>query len=80
MKLVLTFRLAELEKPEDLEEKDIKSIERYVVLLYDRGCGLESVNECRRSLFTKKNRTSDNLPPTRDALIQHIKRAICQGG
>ena len=42
MKLVLTFRLAELERPEDLEEKDIKSIERYV------GCCMTVVVDCQR--------------------------------
>ena len=33
-------------------------------------------------LFTVavKNRTSNNLPPTYDALLQHLKRAIFQGG
>lgn len=69
-----------IQNPNELDDSDIKTIERYVVLMYDRGSGIESVNACRRYLFTKKNRTSNNLPPTYDALIQHLKRAICQGG
>ena len=30
-------------------------------------------------LFTKRNRSLEGLPPTHDALIQHIKRAVYQG-
>ena len=50
------------------------------ILMYDRTSELEGVNECRRYLFTKKNRSSENLPPTLDSLIQHLKRATYQGG
>ena len=53
-------------------------IERYIVLLYDRTSKLGDVNECRRVLFAKKGRSNENLPPTKDALIQHVKRAVYQ--
>ena len=33
-------------------------------------------NDCRRMLFTKKNKTVDNIPPTRNELIQRAKRAV----
>ena len=72
--------MSSVRKPDEIQVSDIQIIERYVVLMYDKSSGLDSVNECRRVLFTKKNRASENLPPTSDALLQHVKRAICQGG
>ncbi len=53
-------------------------LERFVVLLYDRTSSQECVNGARKQLFTQKGRAIDGLPPTQDALIQHIKRAAYQ--
>lgn len=41
-----------------------KSLERLTVVMYDKTSPLESVNEARMSLFTKRNRDLDNIPPT----------------
>lgn len=38
-----------------------------------------SVNECRKFLFTKKDRQLEHIPPTKAALYQHFLRAIFQG-
>ena len=73
-------RLSQLENPNELREDQINVIERYVILIYAHGSGLGSVIGCRRYLFTQKNLSSESLPPTFGALIQHLKRAICQGG
>ena len=54
------------------------SIERYVVLMYDRTSQAVSVNACRKDLFARKGRAMESIPPTRDALIQHLMRAIHQ--
>ncbi|VDI08968.1 Hypothetical predicted protein, partial [Mytilus galloprovincialis] len=59
--------------------KVLKVIERYVVLLYDRSSTAYTVNELKKQLFTQKTRTIDNIPPTRDALLQHTKRSAYQG-
>ena len=72
-------RMSQIENPNELREDPINVIERYVVLMYARGGGLGSVNACRRCLFTHKNLSGESLPPTYDALIQHLKRSICQG-
>ena len=48
--------------------------------MYDRTSDLHSVNESRRYLFTKKNRSSENLPRTLDALEQHLKHAFFKEG
>ena len=46
--------------------------------MYDRTSPLASVNECRRILYTKRQRTVEGTPPTQDSLVQHIKRAMLQ--
>ena len=53
---------------------------RFVVLLYDRTSSQEHVNEARKHLFTQNGRSIDALPPTREALRQHIKRVAYQVG
>jgi hypothetical protein len=40
----------------------------------------ESVNSARAQLFAKKGRTLENIPPTRGALLLHIKRTVHQAG
>lgn len=58
----------------------LKPLERFIVLQYDRTSSDECVNDARKRLFTQKGRAIDNLPPSQDALIQHIKRAVYQAG
>ena len=65
--------------PQDMDQY-AQIIERYTVLLYDRTSSCKSVNECRKMLFTKKNRSIDNIPPTAAALLQHSRRACYQAG
>ena len=65
---------------ENLSEEDVSILERYVVLLYDRSSTTHSINECRKQLFAKKARLIENIPPTKDALYQHISRAVYQAG
>lgn len=62
----------------EISKTDFEKIERYVVLLYDRTSLSLNVNECRRNLFTKKARAVEAIPPTKDALEQHVRRAILQ--
>ena len=49
-------------------------VQRFIILIYDRTCPLDDVNLCRKYLFTKKQRSIDGSPPTKDALMQHVKR------
>uniref|UniRef100_A0A7M5X6V4 Tesmin/TSO1-like CXC domain-containing protein n=1 Tax=Clytia hemisphaerica TaxID=252671 RepID=A0A7M5X6V4_9CNID len=60
----------------DLEEEDFEIIQRFVVTLYDRTNPCTDVNECRRMLFTKKQRPVESLPPTQDALRLHVHRTM----
>jgi len=57
-----------------------KTIERLTVVLYDRTSNLTSVNEACRELFTRKNCNLDSIPPTENALLQHIKGVAFQSG
>ena len=58
----------------------METIERFTVLLYDRTSRVTKVNEVRQELFSKKARTLENIPPTKASLLQHVKRAVFQGG
>ena len=53
-------------------------LERFVVLLYDRTSDIMNVNNARKQLFTQKSRSLENLPPSQEALKQHLKRACFQ--
>ena len=67
-------------KPSEITEDDITLLEKFIVVMYIRTCNTETVNEARKILFAPENRTIDNIPPTKDALIQHTKRAVYQAG
>ena len=56
----------------DPHEDSVRVIRRFTCLLYDRASTVENVNGCRRNYFTNRGRSVDDIPPTRDALVQHI--------
>ena len=58
--------------------EDNETIQRFVILMYDRSIPLVSINECRRVLFTKKATPIEGIPQTADSLEQHVKRAMLQ--
>ena len=53
-------------------------LERFVILMYDRTSAEEEINTARKIMFAQKGRELDKIPPTRDALTQHVCRAILQ--
>ena len=55
-------------------------LERFVSILYDKTNDSGSVNKVRKYLFAQKSREIENIPPTADALEEHAKRAVYQGG
>ena len=65
--------------PSEVEEDVMNTIERFVILLYDRTSKCADINKARKKLFAKKTEVKQ-IPPTRAALEQHVKRAIYQGG
>jgi hypothetical protein len=66
--------LLEGEQSEDM----IRLTERFVILMYDRTSPTESINEARKMIFSRRPGSLENIPPTRAALEQHLKRAILQ--
>ena len=62
-----------------LQSQYMQTLERFVVLMYSKGCGLVKINEAGLRLFTSGKKSLDTLPPTPAALYQHIRRAILQG-
>ena len=61
-------------------DDSLYTLERFVVLLYDRTSNHDHVNDACKQLFTQKGRAIDALPSTREALRQHIRRTAYQPG
>ena len=77
----LTDTLVELTRDPNLftlESVHMQRIERFVVLMYSKGCGSADVNTARHRLFTNGSRSLESIPPTQAALFQHVKRALLQ--
>lgn len=66
--------------PSLIKDEDTTVLERFTILLYNRTSTIVNIDEARCELFTKKGRAMDALPPTKAALVQHIRRAVYQGG
>ena len=64
----------------EISTEDLEEIERYVVLQYQCTSSLVHINDARKQMFATGNRKIENIPPTRDALEQHVKCAIYQAG
>ena len=52
----------------------------FIIRIYVCTNSKVNIDEARQELFTMKGRVMDTIPPTRAALLQHIKRAVYQGG
>ena len=64
----------------DPHEDSVQVIEMFTCLLYGRASTVEYVNDCPRKIFTHRGQSVNNIPLTRYALVQHIRRAIYQAG
>ena len=78
----ITGQFASLMKKPQLGDVDaaMDTIERFVVLLYNKTNTGSEVNMVRFELFARKGRDDNNIPPTKDALLQHARRAAYQAG
>ena len=68
------------EAPDTLALDDIKVIEAFIVNLYSSICPFIEVDKARQFIFAQTSRGFDALPPTKTALIEHIKRVVLQAG
>ena len=66
--------------PCDLTVIDRAVLGRYGVLMCHKTSNCSDVNTARWYLFTKTGCQIDHTPPTSEALLQHCKRAVYQGG
>ena len=66
--------------PHEIRDDWLPLIERFVVLLYDRTSRATTVNQARKEMFARKGRKFNAIPPTRDAVVQHVKRTAFQAG
>ena len=53
-------------------------LETFTATMYSKACNAAGVNEARQQLFSQGTRTLDMIPPTQQALFQHILRALYQ--
>ena len=56
------------------------TIERFMVLIYDTTSTKSYVDGATLELFVCKGRDVSNIPPTKGALLQHVRRAVYQAG
>ena len=66
--------------PQEVTDDNMQEIEIFVLLLYSRTSPFATVNAARKQLFSYGNRRLENIPPSRAALLQHVKRASFQAG
>ena len=79
----LTDTLIELQSDPYLFTRDsihMDRLERWFVLMYSKSCGQSQVNKARVVLLQSGVRLPDRLPPTREALYQHVRRSLLQAG
>ena len=51
--------------PPTLGTREIKALEKFVVLMYDRSCAGESVNDAGLDMFAHKQRSYEAIPSTK---------------
>ena len=71
-------KLSSIANPEEILTDDYKTLERFIVTLYSSTINTEEVDVARRILFTTRSRSVENIPPTSEALKQHVKRSALQ--
>lgn len=60
--------------PADISEELLKSIERFIILVYDKTSKCVDINKARKMLADKNN--VQLIPPLKAAMEQHVKRAV----
>ena len=66
--------------PPTVNDNEMDILEKFVVIMYDRSSTATCVNNARLDMFARKQRPYEAIPPTRSALLQHVKRAAYQTG
>ena len=66
--------------PPTVDDDDLTTLEKFVVMMYDRSSTARVVDDARLDMFARKQRPYEAIPPTRAALHQYVKRATYQAG
>jgi hypothetical protein len=67
--------------PKEITDSDMEKLERlWSYFTAVRTSQIGTVNAARRQLFSYGNRKLENIPPSRAALLQHVKCAAFQAG
>ena len=67
-----------MKNPEQIpQESDFALLQLYFVRLYDKTSETVKVNELRKKLYTN-GKNIENIPPTENALYEHIRRSAYQ--
>ena len=76
----LTHALLKLSSaPNDIPQEVMATIERFIMLLYDRTSTCTEIDTARRKLFAKRHNVQ-SIPSTTASLEEQVKRAVYQGG
>jgi 5'-3' exonuclease len=63
--------------PAELTEEQLCVIQSFTILMYKCTSNEVEVNEARLRIFTQGQRQIDNIPPTKAALAEHTRKAMC---
>ena len=66
--------------PSQISDDGFAVLERFTISLYDCTSTLVNIDQAWQEMFARKGCARDAIPPTRAALLQHIKRTVYQGG
>ena len=64
----------------DEEHEKFKKIQRFVILMYSKTSLLHNTDEARLDLYFSRSQNIENIPPTKNALFLHTRRALYQSG
>ena len=59
-------------QPVDVSPETLEGIKRFLVVVYSRTCSASGI---WKDLLAHGSRTMENIPPTKAALLQHVRRA-----
>lgn len=65
---------------DNLTQSEIGVLAEFFVIMYDWSSSTNKVNDARPDLFAGKQRPYNGIPPSRAALVEHIKRSVLQAG
>ena len=68
-----------LDCPTTVSDETLSLLERFTIPMYDRTSNHSDVNAVRQTLFTRGLQIA-KIPPTKNALVQHVRRAVYQAG